>query len=58
MYEDNARRINGVLAAVDPGAMPIVALGAGVDVELRDPCTRARWSEARRPHPGREPTSP
>lgn len=38
MYEDNARRINGVLAAVDPGAMrDVVALGRVESMlELRD----------------------
>lgn len=38
MYEDNARQINGVLAAVDPGAMhDIVALGRVESMlELRD----------------------
>jgi len=38
MYEDNARRINGVLAAVDPGAMrDVVPLGRMESMlELRD----------------------
>lgn len=38
MYEDNARQINGVLAAVDPGAMrDVVALGHVESMlELRD----------------------